>query len=53
LGGFLSGSGSTICCVTEENPEAVGVAMLEASGNPGARIVITQADNQGTGIAHD
>lgn len=48
LGGFLSGSGSTICCVTESNEEAIGAAMLAASGNAGARIVITSADNQGT-----
>jgi homoserine kinase len=53
LGGFLSGSGSTICCVTEENPEAVGAAMLEASGNAGARVAITQADNEGTIVTHD
>jgi len=48
LGGFLSGSGSTICCVTEDNEEAIGAAMLAASGNAGARLVITGADNQGT-----
>ncbi|MDR3404380.1 MAG: homoserine kinase [Chthoniobacter sp.] len=48
IGGFLSGSGSTICCVTEEKADEIGAAMLAASGNPGARIVITQADNQGT-----
>ncbi|MHA3773115.1 homoserine kinase [Verrucomicrobiota bacterium sgz303538] len=50
LGGFLSGSGSTICCVTLENPEAVASAMLAASGNPGARTVITKADNTGLQI---
>jgi homoserine kinase len=47
LGGFLSGSGSTICCVVEEKDEEIGSAMLAASGNAGARIVIAQADNQG------
>jgi homoserine kinase len=54
LGGFLSGSGSTICCVVEEKDEGgrmkaeeIGAAMLAASGNEGARVVITQADNQG------
>lgn len=47
LGGFLSGSGSTICCLTLENPEAVASAMLAAAENPGARTVITQADNNG------
>jgi homoserine kinase len=48
LGGFLSGSGSTICCVTEEKDEEIGAAMLAASGNVGARIVTAQADNKGT-----
>lgn len=48
VGGWLSGSGSTICCLTRDHAEAVGQAMLAASGSPGARIVITQADNQGT-----
>jgi homoserine kinase len=48
LGGFLSGSGSTICCVTLENADAIGAAMHAASGNTGARIVISQADNTGT-----
>ena len=50
LGGFLSGSGSTICCVTLENPDAIGAAMLTASGNAGARVVIAQADNTGAVI---
>ena len=48
LGGFLSGSGSTICCVAQESAEEIGAAMLAASGNPGARIVVTSADNLGT-----
>lgn len=48
LGGFLSGSGSTICCVTLENADAIGAAMHAASGNTGGRIVITQVDNTGT-----
>ena len=56
LGGFLSGSGSTICCVAEMDEggkmkdEEIGAAMLAASGNAGARIVITQADNNGTAV---
>ena len=49
LGGFLSGSGSTICCLTLENPEAVAAAMQEACGLPGARTLITSADNIGVG----
>lgn len=50
LGGFLSGSGSTICCVTLEEPEAVAEAMLAAAGSPGARTMITHADNGGVEI---
>jgi homoserine kinase len=50
LGGYLSGSGSTICCVTLDRPEAVAAAMLAASGNAGARTVITTADNEGVRV---
>ena len=50
LGGFLSGSGSTVACLTLEEPEAVATAMREASGLQGARTIITQADNQGTRV---
>lgn len=55
IGGFLSGSGSTICCVVEEKDggvraEGIGAAMLEASGNAGARVITTQADNTGATI---
>ena len=47
LGGFLSGSGSTICCVALENADAIAAAMRAASGNAGARTLITTADNEG------
>jgi homoserine kinase len=47
LGGFLSGSGSTICCVAEDHTDEIGAAMLAASGNAGARVVIATADNEG------
>jgi homoserine kinase len=50
LGGFLSGSGSTICCIAENDGEAVGAAMLTASGNAGARVVVTAADNEGVRV---
>ena len=60
LGGFLSGSGSTICCVTEEKDEdgrtkteAIGAAMLEASARTGAHVVIAPADNEGATLLHD
>lgn len=48
LGGFLSGSGSTICCVTLEEPDAVMRAMI-AAAPAGARGIVTQADNCGAG----
>lgn len=46
LGGFLSGSGSTICCLALDEPDAVAAAMASASG-AGARTFITTADNEG------
>jgi homoserine kinase len=50
LGGFLSGSGSAICCLTLENPEAVAAAMRAAAERP-ARTIITEADNRGAAVA--
>jgi len=47
LGGFLSGSGSTICCVTLENPQGVAAAMSAAAQGE-HKTVITHADNIGT-----
>ena len=49
LGGFLSGSGSTIACVTIDDPDAVGEAMLAAAkkANVEARFIETCADNEG------
>jgi len=47
LGGFLSGSGSTICCVTKQNADAVAAAMLRAADSGGARTIVTRADNSG------
>ena len=46
LGGFLSGSGSTICCVTLDRAEEVAAAM-RAAAPPTCRSVVTGADNQG------
>jgi homoserine kinase len=53
LGGFLSGSGSTICCVTEEKAvrgrsrsQLVAAAMLEAAPCD-ARAFVVSADNGG------
>jgi homoserine kinase len=50
LGGFLSGSGSTIVCVTLHSPQKVADAMLAASGVAGARTMIVAADNGGARI---
>ena len=47
LGGFLSGSGSTICCLTLEHPEAVAAAMRTAAGKGDAYTLVTTADNAG------
>ena len=49
LGGFLSGSGSTIACVTLEAPERVAQAMRQAAGVT-ARTVITTADPSGVKV---
>ena len=49
LGGFLSGSGSTICAVTLRNARKVAAAMKRAA--PGrAQTVVTAADNRGIQI---
>lgn len=49
LGGFLSGSGSTICCLTMQDPQAVAAAMLDTAP-PGAHAVVTQCDNEGASV---
>ena len=50
LGAFLSGSGSSICAITLHSPEKVSRAMLAATNSPGARTIITSADNRGARI---
>ncbi len=47
LGGFLSGSGSTICCVTLARRRGGCRAMLGAVTSGQARTMVTQADNTG------
>jgi len=47
LGGWLSGSGSTICCLTMEDADGVAAAMLAAADLSGARTIVTTADNVG------
>jgi homoserine kinase len=46
LGGFLSGSGSAIICLTLRRPEKVAAAMKKAAP-PAARTILTMADNHG------
>lgn len=46
IGGFLSGSGSTICCITARGSEQVAEAMRRAAPE-GARTIVTRADNCG------
>lgn len=48
LGGWLSGSGSTIACATVRRAQAVGDAMAAAC--PQATVLVTQADNTGVRI---
>lgn len=50
LGGWLSGSGSTVACVTLGPSARVAKAMLAASGQPGAKTVVTLADNTGVRV---
>ena len=50
LGAFLSGSGSTICAIALRAPEKVSRAMLSTADTPGARTIVTAADNRGVRI---
>lgn len=50
LGGFLSGSGSTIICVTLRSSQKVAAAMLAAARTTDARTSITTADNRGARV---
>lgn len=45
VGGWLSGSGSTIMCLTERDPEAVAAAMQRQM--PGSAVLILRADAGG------
>jgi homoserine kinase len=50
LGGFLSGSGSTVACVTLGDAEVVASALEAAAPGQRARILIVSADNEGARI---
>jgi homoserine kinase len=52
LGGFLSGSGSTIACLTLQHPDKVAFAMKDASGLSAAETRILTADNTGARIVN-
>jgi homoserine kinase len=49
LGGFLSGSGSTIAAVTLHTPNKIAAVMAPAAGIIG-RTIITRADNRGAQV---
>jgi homoserine kinase len=50
LGGWLSGSGSTIACVTLGRPEKIANAMIVASELDQAVAIAIRADNAGVKI---
>jgi homoserine kinase len=50
LGGFLSGSGSTIACLTLSDEGEVAAAMADAAPEANAKISIISADNCGARI---
>jgi homoserine kinase len=52
LGAFLSGSGSTICAVTLQDPDRVAAAMKRAARSSVSHTIVTRADNRGARIMH-
>jgi homoserine kinase len=50
LGAFLSGSGSTICAITLQDPDRVATAMRRAARVVPARTIVTRADNRGAQV---
>jgi len=51
IGGWLSGSGSTMACITQGDADVVAAAMLAAHAQPGAKVVTTVANNCGVTAA--
>ncbi len=47
IGGWLSGSGSTVACLTLANPDRVAAALRRACPDRSARTVIAAPDNRG------
>jgi homoserine kinase len=51
LGGWLSGSGSTICCLAPDTSSAKKISLSMKKAAPGrAKILITSADNSGARV---
>jgi homoserine kinase len=50
IGGFLSGSGSTIACLTLSDGEKVAAAMKRSATEANAKVLIVSADNAGAKI---
>src|ERR1700736_3868548 len=50
LGGFLSGSGSTIACLTLSDGNEVAAAIAEAAPEANAKVLVVSADNSGARI---
>jgi homoserine kinase len=50
LGGFLSGSGSTIACLTLSDGNEVAAAIAEAAPEANAKVLVVSADNLGARI---
>lgn len=53
LGGYLSGAGSSIACVTIADPVAVATAMLEACDTVDAEVRVLSASNSGVQVLTD
>jgi homoserine kinase len=50
LGGFLSGSGSTIACLTLSDGNEVAAAIADAAPEANAKVLVVGADNSGARI---
>jgi homoserine kinase len=50
IGGFLSGSGSTIACLTLSDGDKVAAAMQRSATEANAKVLIVSADNAGAKI---
>lgn len=50
LGGWLSGAGSTIACITMQNPEKIARAMHNALGFSDAHVRVLAPDNKGATV---